>query len=143
MRLTDAEIKDLLKELRAGDLEARDKIIISHRPLALFLANKYAARNPNDRDDLISIAYMAVVHNVDRIMHGKALKGADNIGGFLNSHIVFAIRDFYKNREPGEQPVQTSYNEGIARLKIDELLSICRTNIEREVAEDLIAGKRL
>lgn len=135
-------IDKLVEELRDGSRTARDKLIEHHIPLAKHLAFKYARRYGTDSEELVSIAFMSLVHNVDRIMRGEALKGKNNIGGFLNSHIVFSLRDYYKKRQ-GHMEEGISYNSAVYNLKLEELKRVAKNDIEKRIIEDLIKGEKI
>jgi RNA polymerase sigma factor (sigma-70 family) len=64
IRLTRAEEAALVAQMRAGDLEARRKLIESQIPWMRKLAGK-ACRKPEHLDDLTQVAMLALIESLD------------------------------------------------------------------------------
>lgn len=65
-RLTADEEKDLARRIRAGDREARDRLISCNIPLALRIARKYSRGRPRHEDDIIGLAMPGLIVAADK-----------------------------------------------------------------------------
>jgi len=77
----DAKLK-LLKRVRAGDLNAIDRMIMSHIRMVLGIVNRHLHNCPHYAYDLDSIVMLGVVNCVHKIADG-AMAGHDNVTGYI------------------------------------------------------------
>ena len=67
------EEKDLWIRCRAGNFEAREKLIVAYRPLVFWLAGKLKSL-PALRQDIVQEGMLALINAVDRFDPGRDLR---------------------------------------------------------------------
>ncbi len=110
-------MKELLKQLQQGSIEARDELISLHLPLAIFLGKKYYNKIKND--ELISVAQEELVFKLEQVRVGeKILREDSNIGAWLNSQITYKLKRFIRDEIKNQKKFNAIKPEIIRRYKI-------------------------
>lgn len=138
----DSEI--LLNNVKAGDQEAFDKMVLGHTGLAVSIVNGYIKRNRVIFlvDELDGAAFEGVVVAVDRIKKGHL--SHDNFTGyiiyFIHEYIKKLLNKHFQVKLQQEEPLfpwlkSVSDND----LKLidlwDQLSKISKTDFEKKVIE--------
>ena len=144
-RLTYEETNLLVTKLKQGDKTARDILIRSHIPLAKSLASKFVNKAPHLLSELFITAQETLVEKVERIRLGKSLTVDNNIGAFLNSSIVFALKHLiYKHKQKRKiANIEPKITHNLALdnlLKEEILLSDEFSDIEKRIISLRIKG---
>ncbi len=69
--VTEAELWSLCS---SGDLEAREELIISYRPLVFWIASKIFVNTPEQKQDIIQEGMLALIKSVDAFDPSRGLK---------------------------------------------------------------------
>jgi RNA polymerase sporulation-specific sigma factor len=100
-RLSEAEKHDLFAKWKAGDVAARDALVLSHTRLALHMARGFEHRA--DVEDLFQVAVEAICETLDRYDPNRG-----HMGGLLSAAIKRALLDYVSRQTPVTIP-STSY----------------------------------
>jgi DNA-directed RNA polymerase specialized sigma subunit len=151
--LEDDYKEKIVKAVRAGDLQAKEKLSLAHMRLSVAIAEDYIRRFSlaNQRDDLRSAAGLGVLVAVDRIASGYLQH--DNATGyiikFIHSYIMRAWSTLPIVKTPrGHDRVKQQYlldshgcRDTSRILHIRETLdSILSTPNERRIVELRMSG---
>lgn len=138
--LEQVDPKILLKEVKAGNKEAFDRMVLGHTGLAVSIVNSYIRR---DRviflvDELDGAAFEGIVVAIDRIRKGHL--SHDNYTGYIVYYIHEYIRKQLKKSRffcqwESQHPEQKLFDEtGLIDLW-DQLSKIIETDFEKQIIE--------
>lgn len=125
--------RDLVARSVAGDLVARNKLIVAYLPLVYATVARYAGRGAST-EDLVSVGHEGLVEGVSRLR----VMGDGRVGGFLRAYVRIqimrlvqrrpmasaAVRDRVDVSEPVDDPEQALARAeacGAVRRALDSL----------------------
>ena len=91
--------QSLLTDLRAGSIEARDKIAELNARLVLKIAHRFIPSYLDSCEDLEDVALRSLIERLESIRKGKTVLRDDNIGAYLNKTTVFRLQDFLRKKQ--------------------------------------------
>ncbi len=95
-RLEKDDLEKLVIQLRNGNLEVRELIILSHLGIVLQIVGRYVTYFPFKTEDLMSVATLSLVETVNDF----ALKGRDNnISGYIVSNVHGKLSRFISEED--------------------------------------------
>ena len=100
------EERECLRRCRAGDLEARECLIIRNMRLVAYIAQKY---NSSDRDmeDLISIGTIGLIKGIDSFDESKNIRLATYAAKCIDNAILSQMHLWFKTRPPRAEKNQS------------------------------------
>ena len=95
--LTKEETMNLLKEIRKGSIEAREKLAINNIGLVKFLVYKRFYNTKYDKEDLISIGIIGLINAIDTFDISKGFEFSTYVSRCITNEILMFIRKNEKN----------------------------------------------
>ena len=95
--LTREETMNLLKEIRKGSIEAREKLAINNIGLVKFLVYKRFYNTKYDKEDLISIGIIGLINAIDTFDISKGFEFSTYVSRCITNEILMFIRKNEKN----------------------------------------------
>lgn len=83
----------VLQYVKTKDINVREKIIVSYKPLIEYIAKKMAY-NKDDLDDLIQIATIALLRSLDRYNPARDV----DFASFASPNIIGEIKHYYRDK---------------------------------------------
>ena len=94
--MSNKEEKECLKKMKAGDKDARDKLILHNLRLVAHIVKKFES-NVNDVDDLIGIGTVGLIKGIDTYSTNKNVKLTTYIAKCAENEILMYFRGDKKN----------------------------------------------
>lgn len=88
--LSTKEEAELVKRCKAGDKEARDRLIEHNLRLVAHIVKKYSANG--DNDDLISIGTIGLIKAIDTFDEGKGIRLATYASRCIDNELLMMLR---------------------------------------------------
>ena len=88
--LSAKEEAELVKRCKAGDKEARDRLIEHNLRLVAHIVKKYSANG--DNDDLISIGTIGLIKAIDTFDEGKGIRLATYASRCIDNELLMMLR---------------------------------------------------
>ena len=95
--LTKEETMNLLKEIRKGSIEAREKLAINNIGLVKFLVYKRFYNTKYDKEDLMSIGIIGLINAIDTFDISKGFEFSTYVSRCITNEILMFIRKNEKN----------------------------------------------
>ena len=94
--MSNKEEEECLKKMKAGDKDARDKLILHNLRLVAHIVKKFES-NVNDVDDLIGIGTVGLIKGIDTYSTNKNVKLTTYIAKCAENEILMYFRGDKKN----------------------------------------------
>lgn len=94
--MSNKEEEECLKKMKAGDRDARDKLILHNLRLVAHIVKKFES-NVNDVDDLIGIGTVGLIKGIDTYSTDKNVKLTTYIAKCAENEILMYFRGDKKN----------------------------------------------
>jgi RNA polymerase sporulation-specific sigma factor len=94
--MSNKEEEECLKKMKAGDKDARDKLILHNLRLVAHIVKKFES-NVNDVDDLIGIGTVGLIKGIDTYSTDKNVKLTTYIAKCAENEILMYFRGDKKN----------------------------------------------
>ncbi|HHU55266.1 MAG TPA: RNA polymerase sporulation sigma factor SigK [Acholeplasmataceae bacterium] len=128
--------RKLLLQVRTGDMEARDTLIIHNLRLVVYIAKKFESTKINI-EDLISIGSMGLIKAVQTFKIEKNIKLATYASRCIENEILMHLRKTIKTRqEVSLDEVLNVDSEGNEMVLADILGSVEEETIEQMTKEE-------
>ncbi|MCQ2424773.1 MAG: RNA polymerase sporulation sigma factor SigK [Lachnospiraceae bacterium] len=129
--LSPGEEAKCFADMKNGDKEARNRLIVHNLRLVAHIVKKYYA-NASDQDDIMSIGTVGLIKAVDSFRPESGVRFATYAGKCLQNEILmyFRSRKKYSGEISLNEPVETDKNGNL--LTYADLISVDDT-----IAEDL------
>lgn len=88
--MSTKEEAELVKRCKAGDKEARDRLIEHNLRLVAHIVKKYSANG--DNDDLISIGTIGLIKAIDTFDEGKGIRLATYASRCIDNELLMMLR---------------------------------------------------
>lgn len=89
--LSAKEEKECIEKCRAGDLDARNRLIERNLRLVAYIAKKYNMGD-KDMDDLISIGTIGLIKGIDTFDHTKNIRLATYAARCIDNELLMMLR---------------------------------------------------
>ena len=116
--------EDLIKQMRNGNIEARNKLIEHNLRLVAHIVKKFEATN-HDVDDLIGIGTVGLIKGIDTYSENKKVKLATYAAKCAENEILMYFRADKKNSKNVSLYEEISYDKEGNKITI---LDILKTN---------------
>lgn len=129
--LSAAKEKELLEKSRAGDIDARNKLVEHNLRLVAHIVKKYYATGA-DQDDLISIGTIGLIKAVSTFKTDKNIRLATYAARCIENEILMFFRNIRKSSQdvPFSDPIETD-REGNALTLLDVIAD------KQDIAEEI------
>lgn len=130
--LTNEEVHELKKRIRAGDGDARDELVSRNLRLVMSIVNRFSLE-ADDREDLFQVGCIGLLRAVDRFDESCGTR----FSTYAVPVILGTIREHL--RSLGRLKIGRTLRDRAA--KVDEALSVLRAELGREPGISEIAEK--
>ncbi len=129
--LSATKEKELLEKSRAGDIDARNKLVEHNLRLVAHIVKKYYATGA-DQDDLISIGTIGLIKAVSTFKTDKNIRLATYAARCIENEILMFFRNIRKSSQdvPFSDPIETD-REGNALTLLDVIAD------KQDIAEEI------
>lgn len=131
-QLPKEEEDKLIKKMKAGDIEARNKLIEHNLRLVAHIVKKFEATN-HDIDDLIGIGTVGLIKGIDTYSDNKKVKLATYAAKCAENEILMYFRADKKNSKNISLYEEISYDKEGNKITI---LDILKTE-DKDFIEDI------
>ena len=120
-QLPKEEEEELIKKMKNGDKEARNKLIEHNLRLVAHIVKKFEATN-NDIDDLIGIGTVGLIKGIDTYSENKKVKLATYAAKCAENEILMYFRADKKNSKNISLYEEISYDKEGNKITILDIL---------------------
>ena len=104
-QMTEERYNEIIYDILKGDLNDRDEFILGFVMLTVSIAGAWAAKFPVKQNDIIGVAYVALMECVEKTITDQTYRTFDAFSAYLHSRvrgaIINMIRTDYIIKPPG------------------------------------------
>lgn len=134
--LSKEDEKDCVEKAKAGDLDAREKLIRHNLRLVAHIVKKYSSAG--EADDLISVGSIGLIKGIESFEYGKGSQLATYVAKCIDNEILMYIRANKKHRQGMSLSESVGIDKDGNEITLMEILPAKDENVFSKVETDIL-----
>lgn len=151
-RVDPSDIEQLVDNIQKGNEDSRQQLINGYIRLVYAITSKFGRYYPQYQEELKAVAESNLVDKLEKIKKGKIRLVNYNIGAYINSSTVHALRNFITKQaklallehdlwEELKDSLDLTFSPAVYNLYLNDILtSSTFTEIEKQIVKLKIEG---